>query len=241
MSTSVGESKSDQAEHVESRARNSNSIVANSSQARKTGNLPSRNDPNSFHSKIGKKFELFYDEHFPWQARDQANIPVIDVAFKINKITSVNAQESTFDVVFTLMLDWLDLSVLALVGKAEALKDINERYSDFKYIFSPEEIEEAEKRTPEAREEQMGTFPRQRVFASSLLPQSNEASKDSHSSTGEIDIMENHFVPLFEFLHVKESEQIMESKPRIKGTSGRVTWTQKWRCTFLQKMSFHRL
>ena len=37
----------------------------------------------SYRSQIGEEFVKFYESHFPWQARDQMNIPVVDVAFKV--------------------------------------------------------------------------------------------------------------------------------------------------------------
>ena len=51
-----------------------------------------------------------------WGAYDQANIPEVDVSFKINMVSDVNEYDGTYACIFTLMLDWEDYSVFAEQG-----------------------------------------------------------------------------------------------------------------------------
>ena len=66
-----------------------------------------------------------------WGEYDQANIPEIDVSFKINMVSDLNEAEGTYEAIFTLMLDWEDYSVC---HEYERLKEENKNSAVEKHI-----------------------------------------------------------------------------------------------------------
>ena len=89
-------------------------------------------------------------------------------------------------------------------------------YSECAGLFSEDEIEEARNRERSDREE-----------------------KIAEVNNGLI--RKAHFCPSFKFQHCIDMEQYGKSSPRVKGAGDRITWTLKYKATFQQKMSFHRL